>query len=92
MGLAAIELNRLEMAGATDAAGFAVERKPSADEAAAAASCPAAVGMAPASEATEPRMEESWEGAADAASASEETAPVGIAAVFPAIELNRDEI
>jgi hypothetical protein len=51
-GLAAIELNKLEMAGPTDAAGFAVERKPSAEEAAAAASCPTAVGM-------ESRMEES---------------------------------
>jgi len=51
-GFAAIELNRLEMAGATDAAGFAVERKPSAEEAPAAAFCPTAVGM-------ESRIEES---------------------------------
>jgi hypothetical protein len=51
-GLAAIELNKLEMAGPTDAAGFAVERKPSAEEAAAAAFCPTAVGM-------ESKMEES---------------------------------
>lgn len=86
-GLAAIELNKLEMAGATDAAGFAVERKPSAEEAAA-----AALGIELASEATEPRMEESWEGAPDAASASEEAAPVGMAAVLAAIELNRLEI
>jgi hypothetical protein len=86
-GLAAIELNKLEMAGATDAAGFAVERKPRAEEAAA-----AALGTEPASEATEPRMEESWEGAPAAASTSEEAAPVGMAAVLPAMELNRLEI
>ena len=95
-GFAAIELNKLEMAGATDAAGFAVERKPSAEDAAAAAFCPTAVGTELASEAIEPRMEESWEGAADAASASDEAmfeaSAVGMAAVLPAIELNRDEI
>lgn len=95
-GFAAIELNKLEMAGATDAAGFAVERKPRAEEAAAAAFCPTAVGTELASEAIEPRMEESWEGTADAASASDEAmfeaSLVGIAAVLPAIELNRDEI
>jgi len=51
-GFAAIELNKLEIAGPTDAAGFAVERKPSAEEAASAAFCPTAVGM-------ESRMEES---------------------------------
>jgi hypothetical protein len=84
-GLAAIELNKLEMAGPTDAAGFAVERKPSAEEAAAAASCPTAVGM-------ESRMEESWEGAPDAASASDEAAPVGMAAVLSAMELKRLEM
>lgn len=95
-GFAAIELNKLEMAGATDAAGFAVERKPSAEEAAAAAFCPTAVGTELASEAIEPRMEESWEGTADAASASDEAmfeaSAVGMAAVLPATELNRDEI
>lgn len=62
-GLAAIELKRLEIAGATEAAGFAVERKPSAEEAALAAACPAALGADVASaatpEATEPRKEES---------------------------------
>jgi hypothetical protein len=52
VGLAAIELNKLEMPGATDAAGRAVERKPSAEEAAFTAFCPTAVGI-------EPRMEES---------------------------------
>lgn len=94
-GSAAIELNKLEMAGATDAAGFAVERKPSAEEAAAAAFCPTALGTEVASEAIEPRIEESWEGTADAASASDEAmfeaSLVGMAAVLPAIELNRDE-
>jgi hypothetical protein len=85
VGLEAIELNKLEMAGATEAAGRAVERKPSAEEAAFAAFCPTALGM-------EPRMEESWEGAPDAASTSEEAAPVGMAALLPAMELKRAEI
>jgi hypothetical protein len=62
-GSAAIELKRLEIAGATEAAGFAVERKPSAEDAALTAACPAALGTevasAAASEATEPRKEES---------------------------------
>jgi hypothetical protein len=60
--LSAMELNKLEMAGATDAAGFAVERKFNADDAAAAASSPrplAASGAVVAADATELRSDES---------------------------------
>lgn len=58
-GLAAIELKRLEIAGATEAAGFAVERKPSAEEAACPPALGAAVPWAATSVAREPSKEES---------------------------------
>lgn len=58
-GSAAIELKRLEIAGATEAAGFAVERKPRAEEAACPAALGAAVPWAATSVAREPSKEES---------------------------------